>query len=92
LEYVIEIWDILWPFGTFCIRLVHFSGFGLMCQTNLATLLHPRRKLTSALRRSSHEIPRLPDFSWSNKPKWEKYTKRPQNIPSGRKIYPLAVK
>jgi hypothetical protein len=24
------IWDILLPFGTFCVHLVHFSGFGIM--------------------------------------------------------------
>jgi hypothetical protein len=36
----------------------------------------------------------LPDFSWYNIPKWEKlqqvtfkYTKWPQNIPNGHKIY-----
>jgi hypothetical protein len=27
LEYFMEIWDILWPFGTFCIHLVHFFPF-----------------------------------------------------------------
>jgi hypothetical protein len=27
-----EIWDTLWPFGTFCIHLVHFYGFGIMYQ------------------------------------------------------------
>jgi hypothetical protein len=31
-EYFIEIWDILWPFGIFCIHLLHFSGFGIMYQ------------------------------------------------------------
>jgi hypothetical protein len=25
-------WDILNPFGTFCVHLVHFSGFGIMYQ------------------------------------------------------------
>jgi hypothetical protein len=29
LEYFKDIWDILWPFGTFCAHLVHFSGFGI---------------------------------------------------------------
>jgi hypothetical protein len=24
--------DILWPFGTFSVNLVHFSGFGIMHQ------------------------------------------------------------
>jgi hypothetical protein len=28
LEYFMDIWDILLPFGTFCDHLVHFSGFG----------------------------------------------------------------
>jgi hypothetical protein len=32
LEYFTEILDILCPFGTFCIHLVHFSCFGIMCQ------------------------------------------------------------
>jgi hypothetical protein len=32
----------------------------------------------------------LPDFSWYNKPKREKYTKRPKKT-NGRKIYQLAV-
>jgi hypothetical protein len=31
-EYFTGIWDILRPFGTFCVRLVHFSGFGIMFQ------------------------------------------------------------
>jgi hypothetical protein len=30
LIYFTDIWDILWPFGTFCVRLVHFSGFGIV--------------------------------------------------------------
>jgi hypothetical protein len=25
--YFAEIWEILWPFGRFCVHLVHFSGF-----------------------------------------------------------------
>jgi hypothetical protein len=32
LEYFIDIWDILAPFGTSCVHLVHFSGFGILCQ------------------------------------------------------------
>jgi hypothetical protein len=27
LEYFTDIWDILWPFGTFCVHLVHFFLF-----------------------------------------------------------------
>jgi hypothetical protein len=35
----------------------------------------------------------LPDFSWSKKNQdGEKYTKLPQNLPTGHKIYPMAVK
>jgi hypothetical protein len=34
----------------------------------------------------------LPDFSWSKIPKWGKYTKLPQNIPNGHKVFPMAVK
>jgi hypothetical protein len=30
LKYFMDIWDILWPFDTFCVHLVHFSGFGIM--------------------------------------------------------------
>jgi hypothetical protein len=29
LEYVKDIWEILWPFGSFCVDLVHFYGFGI---------------------------------------------------------------
>jgi hypothetical protein len=29
----------------------------------------------------------LPDFSWYNNPKREKYTKSPQKMPNGHKIY-----
>jgi hypothetical protein len=32
LEYSTDIWDILRQFGTFCVHLVHFSGFGIMHQ------------------------------------------------------------
>jgi hypothetical protein len=28
-QYLPDIWDILWTFGTFCIYLTHFSGFGI---------------------------------------------------------------
>jgi hypothetical protein len=34
----------------------------------------------------------LPDFSWHNIPKWEKYTKWPQNRPNGLKIDQMAIK
>jgi hypothetical protein len=34
----------------------------------------------------------LPDFPWSKIPKREKFTKLPQNIPNGNKIFPIAVK
>jgi hypothetical protein len=30
LIYFTAIWNILWPFGTACVRLVHFSGFGIV--------------------------------------------------------------
>jgi hypothetical protein len=32
LEYFMDIWDILWPFVTFCVHLVHFSSFGITHQ------------------------------------------------------------
>jgi hypothetical protein len=32
LEYFIDIWDILWPFGTFCVHLVYFSVLGFVHQ------------------------------------------------------------
>jgi hypothetical protein len=31
-EYFTNIWYILWPLGTVCVHLVHFSGFGIMPQ------------------------------------------------------------
>jgi hypothetical protein len=34
----------------------------------------------------------LPDFSWYNIPKLENCTERPQNIPTGDKIYTMAIK
>jgi hypothetical protein len=34
----------------------------------------------------------LPDFFWYNIPKWEKYTKLPQNISNGHEIYKITVK
>jgi hypothetical protein len=36
--------------------------------------------------------PSLPDLSWHNVPKREKYTKWPQNLPIGRKIVPMVIK
>jgi hypothetical protein len=36
--------------------------------------------------------PGLPDLSWYNIPKREKYTQLPQSIPNARKIYLMAVK
>jgi hypothetical protein len=32
LKYFMDNFDILWPFGTFCVHLVHFSHFGIMHQ------------------------------------------------------------
>jgi hypothetical protein len=43
LKYFMDIWDTLWPFGTFCVHLVHFSGFGIMYQEksgNPGTCIH----------------------------------------------------
>jgi hypothetical protein len=31
-EHFVFIWYIFCSFGTFCVRLVHFSGFGIMHQ------------------------------------------------------------
>jgi hypothetical protein len=33
----------------------------------------------------------LPDFSWHNIPKREKYTKLPQNVPNGYNVYQMAI-
>jgi hypothetical protein len=32
LEYFTDIWEILWPFGSFSAHLVYFSGIGIMYQ------------------------------------------------------------
>jgi hypothetical protein len=29
-EYFMDSWDVFWPFGTFRVHLVHFSGFGIL--------------------------------------------------------------
>jgi hypothetical protein len=42
LEYFMDIWDILWPFGTFCVHLVHFSGFAIVYQEKSG---NPARKV-----------------------------------------------
>jgi hypothetical protein len=44
------------------------------------------------LRRMTLFLPGLPDFPWYKIPKWGKYTKLPQNIPNGRKSFPMAIK
>jgi hypothetical protein len=31
-EYFTDIWDVLWPFGTFCVHMVHFPNFCIMYQ------------------------------------------------------------
>jgi hypothetical protein len=36
LKYFMDIWDILCPFGRFCVHLEQFSGFGVMYQEKLA--------------------------------------------------------
>jgi hypothetical protein len=32
LEYFKDIWESVWPFGAFCVDLVHFPSFGITCQ------------------------------------------------------------
>jgi hypothetical protein len=39
LEYFMLNWDILLPFGSLCVHLVHFPVLGIMHQKNLATLI-----------------------------------------------------
>jgi hypothetical protein len=39
-----------------------------------------------------HVCTGLPDFSWYNIPKWQKYSQCPQNIPNAHKIYQMATK
>jgi hypothetical protein len=36
-----DIWNIVWPFGTVCVHLVHFSCFGVMHQEKSG---NPERK------------------------------------------------
>jgi hypothetical protein len=43
LKYFKDVLDILWPFGTFCVHLVHFFQFSVSCtKKNLATLSSSR--------------------------------------------------
>jgi hypothetical protein len=35
LEYFTEIWEIVWPFGTFCVNLLHFRFLGMMSQEKI---------------------------------------------------------
>jgi hypothetical protein len=39
LEYFVDIWEILWTFGTFCVDSVFFSVLVSRTNKNLATLL-----------------------------------------------------
>jgi hypothetical protein len=47
--------------------------------------------LTGEQQGNKNDQPGLPDFSWYNIPKREKYTKLPQNVPNVKK-YPMSVK
>jgi hypothetical protein len=49
LEYFTDIRDILWPFGTFYVNLVHFSGFGIMYQEKSGNLARTQSAQTSLL-------------------------------------------
>jgi hypothetical protein len=41
-----DIWDIIRPFGTFCVHFVHFYGFGIMYQEKSG---NPESKSTSQI-------------------------------------------
>jgi hypothetical protein len=52
LEYLTDFRDILGPFSTFCVHLVHFSGFGILCQQksgNPACVPHKAQNSPSAI-------------------------------------------
>jgi hypothetical protein len=38
-----DFWDILWPFSTFCVYLVIFSGFGIMYQEKSGNPEHEKK-------------------------------------------------
>jgi hypothetical protein len=55
LEYLKDIWDILWPFGAFCVHLVHFvcilyifPRFGIMEQEKSGNPAQNNKKLMSS--------------------------------------------
>jgi hypothetical protein len=54
--YFMEIWDILWPFGTFFIHFVFFSGFGIMYQEKSGNPGFKHRNRRSYARRSLFQL------------------------------------
>jgi hypothetical protein len=75
--------------------LVYFSGFGILY---LKKSGNPKNKseqrIKEKMKFTKNSNPGLPEFSWYNTPKWEKYTKYvtikytkwPQNVPNSLKI------
>jgi hypothetical protein len=41
LEHFTDIWDVLWPFGSFCVPLVHFFRFWYHVPRNALRILTP---------------------------------------------------
>jgi hypothetical protein len=104
LIYFMAIWKLLQTFGIFydhlvhtcCVQFVHFSGLGIMCQEKSGNPASGARTFYIALLVSKSG---LPDFSWCNIPKREKYTKitikctkLPQNIPNDHILNQMAIK
>jgi hypothetical protein len=55
-EYFKEIWDTLWPFGTFCVYLVHFSGFGIMHHEKSGNPAHKQKNASLTFLLCVHTI------------------------------------
>jgi hypothetical protein len=92
---------ILRPFGIFCVHLVHFSGFGKMCQEKSGNLaLKKKAGFRIDLRQSSFVSFVMSEsviellqqqgcqiFLGTPYQNGNKYNKWPQNLTNGRKIY-----
>jgi hypothetical protein len=95
LEYFMAIWDILWPFGTFCVHLVHFSVFGIMYEEKSGNPVVCRNRFVKLLTKKSPggvaQWTSNPPQEWEDQ-KWKKCTKWTQNVPNEHKMYQMVIK
>jgi hypothetical protein len=88
----VALWYILCYFGIFCGHMVHFPRFGILYHEKSGNPDPKSHGMLDKVESVLSDAQGCQIFLGPEYQNGENYTKLPQNIPNGHKIFPMAVK